>query len=103
MAYSFQTLKVLAAFLVDESGKHYGYDIIKKTGMLSGSLYPILARLEHDGLVESQVEDADPRVIGRRQRRYYRLTNVGVRTAVEELTSAQLSLRTTRSPTVNAR
>ena len=46
MAYSMQTLKVLAAMLDDQSGQHFGYELMKQTQLLSGSIYPILARLE---------------------------------------------------------
>jgi hypothetical protein len=38
--------KVLRALLVSPTGQHYGYDLMRRTDLKSGNLYPILARLE---------------------------------------------------------
>jgi PadR family transcriptional regulator PadR len=62
-------------------GESYGYAIIKRVGELSGGelqwtdgmLYPLLHRLERNGLVEAVWGKSDT---GRR-RKYYRLTGAG--------------------------
>jgi DNA-binding PadR family transcriptional regulator len=62
-------------------GESYGYAIIKRVGELSGGelqwtdgmLYPLLHRLERNGLVEAVWGKSET---GRR-RKYYRLTNAG--------------------------
>ena len=64
---------VLRAFLADVAGEHYGVQLMKATGLPSGTLYPILARLEASGWLISAKEDIDPVVEGRPRRRYYRL------------------------------
>lgn len=63
-------------------GESYGYAIIKRVGELSGGalqwtdgmLYPLLHRLERNGLVEAVWGQSET---GRR-RKYYRLTRAGV-------------------------
>ncbi len=68
------------------SGEYYGYDLVqelKKIPALSireGTVYPILARLEEDGLVISEVRpsDAGP------PRKYFNITSEG-RRAVQEM------------------
>ncbi len=80
-----QTLQVLAALLDKQYDDHYGLELAKAAGLASGSLYPILARLERCGWLESEWEDIDESKEGRRRRRYYRLTGDGVRHAQEEL------------------
>ena len=92
MASSLQTLKVFAAMLEDQSGHHFGYELMKQTKLLSGTIYPILARLENDGILESAVEDIDPKVEGRRARRYYMLTGHGIKVARDELRQVQTAL-----------
>jgi DNA-binding PadR family transcriptional regulator len=72
-----QTQLVLRALLEDPAGEHYGLEIAKSAGLASGSLYPILARLEQADLVESYWEDIDQSAAGRPRRRYYRLTQDG--------------------------
>lgn len=72
-----QTLRVLSVLLENLDGQHYGLQISKQARLPTGSVYPILARLERYGWVESAPEDIDPVVEGRRPRRYYRLTPSG--------------------------
>jgi PadR family transcriptional regulator PadR len=74
-----QTQRVLAILLNEPLADHYGLEIAKKAGLASGSIYPILARLEAAGWVTSGWEDIDEAKEGRRRRRYYRLTAVGKR------------------------
>ena len=60
------------------SGKRHGFQIMEATGLPSGTVYPVLRRLEREGAVDSEWEDAsEARDAGRRQRRVYRLTGSG--------------------------
>ena len=53
----------------------HGYDIIRQTGVRSGTLYPMLIRLEERGFLEATwLEPAEP---GRPARHAYRLTQAG--------------------------
>lgn len=66
------------------NGYQYGFDIIDRTGLPSGTVYPALSRLERDGLVKSAWEnDADAHAEGRPARRYYKLTAHGVKALAE--------------------
>jgi DNA-binding PadR family transcriptional regulator len=82
-----QTLKVLAAFLADPTDEWYGFDLAQHTGLRTGTLYPLLARLERAGWLKSRVEDIDPRAVGRPRRRLYVLTGEGEGAAHHELES----------------
>ena len=62
----------------------YGFDIIERTGLPSGTVYPALASLERKGFVKSRWEpDQVARQDGRPRRRYYRLTREGRAALVE--------------------
>ncbi len=74
---SLQTQAVLRALLDAPHVQLYGLEISKAAGLPSGSLYPILARLEREGLIASQWEDLNPHEAGRPRRRYYWLTPAG--------------------------
>jgi DNA-binding PadR family transcriptional regulator len=78
-----QTLYVLSALL---SAKHEisGADIGRVTKLSSGTLYPILMRLEHHGWIESEWEVGDPSKLGRPRRRLYQVTALGARSAPKE-------------------
>jgi len=80
--------RVLRVMITDPTAPHYGYDLMKAAGLSSGTLYPMLARLRQEGLVdaewEAQRQDAD----GRPPRKYYRLTGEGLRVARLELAQA---------------
>ena len=86
--------RVLGAFLADPAAPRYGYDLMKAARLPSGTLYPLLARLEHQKLVASAWET--PQHEGQRPRKYYQLTAEGIRVARLEL--AQASARRRRVP-----
>jgi len=80
-----QTQAILAVLLHSLSKPLYGLEMAKAADLPSGTIYPILARLERSGWIESAIEDIDPKVAGRRARRYYTLTAEGERFARNEL------------------
>jgi len=82
------TQLVLHAFLEDPGQELYGIEIGTAAGLPSGTLHPILARLEGLGWLESRWEDVDPRVEGRPPRRYYRMTALGAQAATAALARA---------------
>jgi DNA-binding PadR family transcriptional regulator len=62
------------------AGARYGFDVIERTGLPSGTVYPALSRLERDGYAASAWEaEADAHAAGRPARRYYRVTAPGLR------------------------
>jgi len=84
--------KVLAAFLEDPEEVRYGLDLMRASGHPSGTLYPILLRLQNAGWVEAYWEDIDPVAAGRPARRYYRLTPDGLVSARREVAALQAQL-----------
>jgi len=74
-------LKVLQAFLHDSGAEVYGLAMVRATRLKSGTLYPLLDRLEAEGFVTSRWEDADASELGRPRRRFYRLTGLGAHEA----------------------
>jgi PadR family transcriptional regulator PadR len=80
-----QVAQVLAAFLADPAADRYGTELMERTGLASGSLYPILTRLRQAGWAEARWEEIDPVAAGRPARRYYRLTPEGATRATTAL------------------
>jgi DNA-binding PadR family transcriptional regulator len=67
-------------------GTAHGFDIIDRTGLPGGTVYPALSRLERDGFVASSWEAVVvARAERRPPRRYYRATTLGVRTLNDAL------------------
>jgi len=72
---SFASVTVLRT-LAD--GRRYGFDIMDETGLPSGTVYPILGRLEESGYVRSHWQSAAEAQKSRRPpRRYYEITTEG--------------------------
>ena len=67
------TQLVLLAFLADPVRRMYGLELCAETGLPSGTIYPILARLEKAGWLSYDLEDIEPSELGRPRRRYFRL------------------------------
>lgn len=70
-------LKVLQAFMDDPTVEVYGLDLLRATHLTSGTLYPLLGRLEAEGWVTRRWEEIDPAEGGRPRKRFYRLTGLG--------------------------
>jgi PadR family transcriptional regulator, regulatory protein PadR len=92
------TQLVLRTLLADPAREMYGLEICSDAGLPSGTIHPILARLERVGWLESRWEDASPRVEGRPLRRYYSFAKDGAEQARIALAQA-----TTPLSTINAR
>jgi PadR family transcriptional regulator PadR len=75
---SLQTLRVLGTFLENPSESLSGADVQKRSGLATGTLYPILLRLESAGWFASRWENVDPSAVGRPRKRFYRLTPSGL-------------------------
>ncbi len=74
-ALSDHARSVLAA-LLDANGRwSYGYELASLTGIKSGTLYPLLIRLEAQGCLEAEWQQ--PVATGRPPRHAYRLTAAG--------------------------
>jgi PadR family transcriptional regulator PadR len=81
-----QTLSVLEVLLESPRSWHYGYAISQRTGLKSGTLYPILVRLAEQGWLETRwIEPEQP---GRPARHTYRLTGDGAKSARVKLAEA---------------
>ena len=86
------TISVIILKLLADNEKMYGYQIAKRVKELTenkilikeGSLYPSLHKLKEDGLVDIEIVN-----IGKRVRRYYSLTESGVRAQEERLIEVQ--------------
>lgn len=78
-------LKVLGTMLEDQIAWHYGLRLAKDAKIAPGTIYPMLARLEKAGWLESKWEKSGPDNEGRPRRRLYRLTGAGEQVASEKL------------------
>jgi PadR family transcriptional regulator PadR len=85
-----QTFKVLRALMECAEDSLSGAQIARITKLASGTLYPILMRLEQAGWLESRWEFGDPHTLGRPRRRFYQITGLGenrARAAAREMNS----------------
>lgn len=68
------------------AGSMYGFSIMERTGLPSGTVYPALRRLERDALIRSEWEKA---AIAERElrppRKYYKVTAAGKSTLLASL------------------
>ena len=74
------TLQTIILKILSDNGTMYGYEITQRVKELSderillteGSLYPALHKLEAEDLLTTKIE-----FVGKRKRKYYRLTPAG--------------------------
>jgi PadR family transcriptional regulator len=96
-----ETAAVLDLFFAEPQRARYGREIVVETGLKSGSLYPMLRRLETREILVSEWEDPEVALdFGRRPRRLYRLRGDGAE--AEQLLSEWRRSRS-RSPSAIGR
>jgi PadR family transcriptional regulator len=98
MKITYSTTLVLEALA---RGYHYGFDIMDATNLPSGTVYPILRRLERENMVISEWEaEGVAQSEQRPPRRYYGLTGEGQkvfeRTAARFRAAGAIAPRNTR-------
>src|SRR5262249_20929734 len=76
-----QTIAVLRVMLDAPTHAHYGLQIAGKAHLPTGTIYPILARLESAGWISSTWEEREPAELERPRRRLYTLTGAGAHAA----------------------
>ncbi len=91
------TLKPIILKLLSDTERMYGYEIVRAVKQFSGgkilikegSLYPLLHSLAKEGTLETESV-----MIGKRVRKYYRLSKKGKTIASETLTELQDFIKT---------
>lgn len=86
------TIKTIVLKLLSERDRMYGYQITKRVAELSagqvqltyGALYPVLYKLESEGLLQATSE-----IVENRARKYYSLTPKGREVAKEKVSELQ--------------
>lgn len=86
------TRLVLETLLAAPHSELHGYELLKRTQLLSGTLYPLLVRLEQAGWVTSRWEEREEPG-GRPRRRFYRLSADGAAEARDALRARPSLLR----------
>jgi PadR family transcriptional regulator PadR len=81
-------MRILRLFFGDPGAEITGAQIIRASGLASGTVYPLLLRFERVGFLESHWESGNPSDLGHPRRRYYRISRDGLavaRKAFQEL------------------
>ena len=78
-ALSAHARRILAALLEGGASWSHGYELARIAGVKSGTLYPLLIRLEEQGYLEAEWQQPAER--GRPARHAYRLTPSGMKLA----------------------
>jgi PadR family transcriptional regulator, regulatory protein PadR len=102
------TLKPIILKLLQEQNRMYGYEITQrvkeltegKINITEGALYPLLHKLEAEGVVTTDLEN-----IGKRVRKYYKLTSDGSTIAqdlVEEFLDFMVTIKHVLDPNLKS-
>jgi PadR family transcriptional regulator PadR len=81
------TIRLISVLLQDPTRPVYGLELVKAVKSKSGTIYPILARLERAGWLQAMWEEETEHAgtSGGPRRRFYSLTGLGERRAREEI------------------
>jgi len=90
------SLATIILKLLEEKGRMYGYQITQEVKAISsgefviteGALYPMLHKLEADGMLTVETE-----MIGNRMRKYYSITQNGKKEVVNRMAEMEAFIR----------
>lgn len=91
------TVNVLRVLLEEPTKEMYGLQVCAAAGLPTGTVHPILARLEKMEWLESEWEQVDARAEGRPRRRYYRLSERGAMRALAAVARADAQAQELRA------
>lgn len=78
MRRTYALVQVALALMIDTSGRHWGYELSKRSGVRSGVMYPILQRMLDKGWLDDGWESQPLAERAKRPpRRYYEVTDEG--------------------------
>jgi PadR family transcriptional regulator, regulatory protein PadR len=89
---SHQTLRVLKVFLDGPKEGLAGSDVWKALGLFTGTVYPILLRLDSAGWLRGAWEVESAEKLGRPRKRIYQLTPTGYNKASEALAALDIQV-----------
>jgi PadR family transcriptional regulator, regulatory protein PadR len=78
---SIQAISVLSLLAQSHPEWQHGYELTQISGVKSGTLYPLLMRLEQQSFVEAAWQESP---LGRPPRHVYRLTALGLQMLADE-------------------
>jgi hypothetical protein len=81
-------LRILAFFITHEKNFYCGSDVMKQLNLPSGTIYPLLIRMTRAGWLNRELEDVNPKEVGRPAKRFYRISSTGLKEG-KKLISAQ--------------
>ena len=90
--------RVIKIFLQDPTQARYGFQLMRLTGLPSGTLYPVLARFEEAGWITGGREDIEPHTEGRPRRRTYTISGEAVSAARAQLAALSDEFRPPAAP-----
>jgi len=82
-------IQVAAVLLAEPDSRHWGYDLIKRSGERSAVVYPMLTKMLNEGWLVDGWEDSTAINEKRPPRRYYELTDAGKQELGAALRSAR--------------
>jgi PadR family transcriptional regulator, regulatory protein PadR len=77
MRKTYSLIQLGMALMADPGGRHWGYDLGKRSGVRSGVLYPALQRMLEEAWLRDGWEEQGEVRPKRPPRRYYELTEKG--------------------------
>lgn len=93
MRMTHATIQVAHALMLQPNDRHWGYELSRQAGVRSGAMYPILGRMFDEGWLSDGWEDESETGGKRPPRRYYRITEDGLRELGAMLARAELDQR----------
>lgn len=85
-------LRILAFFIGNEKKMYCGSDVMKQLNLPSGTVYPLLLRMTKAGWLDRELENVNPKEIGRPAKRFYQISATGLKEGKRLISSQKVPI-----------
>lgn len=85
-------LRILEFFVLNEKSSYCGADVMKYLNLPSGTVYPLLTRMTNSGWLNRELENVNPKLVGRPAKRFYQISNTGLKEGKKLISSQKVPI-----------
>lgn len=85
-------LRILELFIANDKSSYCGSDVMKLLNLRSGTVYPLLTRMTNAGWLSRELENVNPKLVGRPAKRFYQISSTGLKEGKRLISSQKVPI-----------
>lgn len=85
-------LRILELFIANDKSSYCGSDVMRFLNLPSGTVYPLLTRMTNAGWLNRELENVNPKLVGRPAKRFYQISSTGLKEGKRLISSQKVPI-----------